>query len=1153
MKVLTYVEVDVDYCANVFGSSPCSASLSVFRSSVFSSGYSGPLVTVTADNTTAPDGTNTADEIAENAVTGVHYLDKTTGMPTEAGKVYTASMYVKPNGRTKVRFHMYGGAAYVAFASFNLSGAGSVISTVAGSARIDAAANGFYRVQVTGTVLTSSLSEINMVLQDASGTENYAGNGTSGVYVWNQQLDLGPVAITYGTSPTESSAATGAKFCFNTKATCQDRTNYVNSTATYRFSQQGVGYQPDDLEAIPALTNISHSPGMISLGQNLGERASVTITLRDFRHNDTGPVPDKYRASRSYDPSSNGTFFGRFRTRHRYLRGKPLRVYRGELGDAKSAMTARYYVIDSFSGPDANGVFTIVAKDVLKLADNDRAQAPFGVDASLVSNITNVATSLALTPTGVGNAEFSTAGYAVLSGKEVVAYTRQRSIDSQTKLMLHCNGTNTSTTFTNSSASSHTVTAVGNAQNSTAQFKFGTAAALFDGTGDWLQLDGSSDFAFGDSDWTIDLWFRPTTVGVTQYLYDSRPASTDGSYSTVYINSSNKLVYRSGGVDRIVGTTSVVINTWHHVVVSRSCYLTKVFLNGTQQGSAWIDKTSYLNPASRPLIGGSGYSSVSFFGYIDEVEVSKGAARWTHAFTSPAAETPSSGGDTLTLTRAQFNTTALAVNSAERVQPVLRYASQDPADIIYDLLVYYAGIDPTYLPITSWQTETAAYLGQLYTATIVEPTGVQKLASELVEQAALAVWWDDLSQLLRLQVLRSVPSDADVFDNDQIMKGSLSLAEQPDKRVSEVWTYFNMRNPCEGFRDDNFASIAVTLDLQRTSDYGSSAIKKIQSRWIPNGGRSIALKINDIQLARYKDPPRLLEFDLFRNTDVALGGGYKVGSWALQTDEGSLELAKAQVTRLQVGDAAYRVTAEEILFDYASVNLNDRVVIIDTNQNNVNVRAFHDTLYPVIGTVGAITLTVIIDTGITVGSASPSSPSLDIGAFTVGLPITLIIKGRLEGAGGAGGAGTVAGFNGTGNPGGAGGTALYTRQAITLDVSQGAGEVWGGGGGGGGGYARTPNAGGGGGGGAGTVVGNGGTSTGALGPGSNGTATAGGAGSTGGGFAGGAGGGPGTAGSNGSAQSGSTGGTGGAAGKAIDGVSYVTRTGTGDRRGAEVN
>jgi hypothetical protein len=76
-------------------------------------------------------------------------------------------------------------------------------------------------------------------------------------------------------------------------------------------------------------------------------------------------------------------------------------------------------------------------------------------------------------------------------------------------LLLHGDGTNGSTTITDSSISPKTVTAVGNAQISTAQSKFGGASIAFNGTTSYLTTPANSDFAY-DADFTIECWLYLT-------------------------------------------------------------------------------------------------------------------------------------------------------------------------------------------------------------------------------------------------------------------------------------------------------------------------------------------------------------------------------------------------------------------------------------------------------------------------------------------------------------------------------------------------------------------------------------------------------------------------------------------------------------------
>jgi hypothetical protein len=82
--------------------------------------------------------------------------------------------------------------------------------------------------------------------------------------------------------------------------------------------------------------------------------------------------------------------------------------------------------------------------------------------------------------------------------------------DSYTIALLHMDGSNTSTTFTDESGK--TWGATGNAQISTAQSEFGGSSAIFDGTGDYINTTNSSDFNFASGDFTIDFWFRSSST-----------------------------------------------------------------------------------------------------------------------------------------------------------------------------------------------------------------------------------------------------------------------------------------------------------------------------------------------------------------------------------------------------------------------------------------------------------------------------------------------------------------------------------------------------------------------------------------------------------------------------------------------------------------
>lgn len=287
-------------------------------------------------------------------------------------------------------------------------------------------------------------------------------------------------------------------------------------------------------------------------------------------------------------------------------------------------------------------------------------------------------------------------------------------------------------------------------------------------------------------------------------------------------------------------------------------------------------------------------------------------------------------GESLTITRGQLGTTATTHEAGDRAQLVLYYDGDDVADIIHDLLTSYASIDSAYIELAEWQAETTANLGVIYARAITEPTPVNKLVSELIEQAGLALWWDELSQVIRLQVLKEIATDADTFDEDVILDRSLKTKEQPDKRISQIWTYFGQRNPADrGDNEDNYRAALASVDLERETEYGGSQVRKIIGSWIAT--ENAASRLNQVQLSRFRDPPRKFNFDLFPGSVISAGGGYRLRWRQNQDEQGNIveDGAPIQVTRVAVEAGVIRVEAEEMLASGVVV-LTNVVILTDT-------------------------------------------------------------------------------------------------------------------------------------------------------------------------------------------------------------------------------
>lgn len=212
------------------------------------------------------------------------------------------------------------------------------------------------------------------------------------------------------------------------------------------------------------------------------------------------------------------------------------------------------------------------------------------------------------------------------------------------KLLLHCDGSNGSTTFIDSSSVGRTVTAAGDAAVSTAQSKIGGASLYCDGTGDYLDIPDAADLEFGSADFTVALWFRPDRVNVNQQLIGRQPGTASYVPWFIYLNSSGQIeVFLSfnnstfpGGTRVIIGG-SLSINTWYHFALTRSGSSFRAFLNGSQIGSTYTSANGFTNYANGTYVGRSG-SGVAYKGYVDEVAIWTNVAKYTAGFTPETTE-----------------------------------------------------------------------------------------------------------------------------------------------------------------------------------------------------------------------------------------------------------------------------------------------------------------------------------------------------------------------------------------------------------------------------------------------------------------------------------------------------------------------------------
>ncbi len=216
--------------------------------------------------------------------------------------------------------------------------------------------------------------------------------------------------------------------------------------------------------------------------------------------------------------------------------------------------------------------------------------------------------------------------------------------DEKTKLLLHGDGANNSTSDIDGSGNGYPVTLAGNAKVSTTQNKFGGSSFSLDGVnGSYVTVPDSNDWAFGTGDFTIEMWVNfnalPTS-GNYIFLYNQCDGASPQLQYSLYNNSGTYqirvAIVNGSTFDSFINISpTLVTGSWYHFALVRSGTSFKQFINGVQQGSDAVSSLAVPDVSPSPVIGASYAFNGVLNGYMDEVRITKGLARWTGNFTPP--------------------------------------------------------------------------------------------------------------------------------------------------------------------------------------------------------------------------------------------------------------------------------------------------------------------------------------------------------------------------------------------------------------------------------------------------------------------------------------------------------------------------------------
>ena len=194
-------------------------------------------------------------------------------------------------------------------------------------------------------------------------------------------------------------------------------------------------------------------------------------------------------------------------------------------------------------------------------------------------------------------------------------------------LLLKMNGPNNGSIFTDSSLNNNVVTAVSNARTSTAitMANFEQSLSL-PGDGSRINWQNSQLFAFRTGDLTVEFWvYRTTNPSLVRFI-------GCGSWG-IELGSGLNTKWGSPAGERIL-TAPPPLNRWVHVAFCRAAGIIRLFYNGVLQASN-TDTGDISSTAGTAYLGADNTGTFPFGGYLDELRITKGIARYVSNFQTP--------------------------------------------------------------------------------------------------------------------------------------------------------------------------------------------------------------------------------------------------------------------------------------------------------------------------------------------------------------------------------------------------------------------------------------------------------------------------------------------------------------------------------------
>lgn len=193
------------------------------------------------------------------------------------------------------------------------------------------------------------------------------------------------------------------------------------------------------------------------------------------------------------------------------------------------------------------------------------------------------------------------------------------------------------------SSYARTLTAVGNAARTTAQFKYGVGSLTFDGTGDRVTAADSNDWSFGAGDFTVEGWFRFLVKTNNQALVTQWGTVPAANGFALYITGGALWFFTTVSAD-VSFTWVPTLGQWYHIAADRSGTTLRLYIDGAVVATNASASGTLNNSTQALALGALGvtdaFPTFDFNGQMDEIRITTGLAQYAGAFTPPTGPFP---------------------------------------------------------------------------------------------------------------------------------------------------------------------------------------------------------------------------------------------------------------------------------------------------------------------------------------------------------------------------------------------------------------------------------------------------------------------------------------------------------------------------------